>query len=199
MNRGFRKITSRCRKRAQRGRGIKLMGIKSLECNFNPVKRTYNPHLHLIVANKQMAELIIAEWLKLCTPKFARRPAQNMQPVKNTEKTLIEIVKYGSKIFTEPDVMEKAGKKSERDIYAAALDNIFTAMKGSRIFERFGFNLPKKERQTNARVLSEFEAWEFDPKRFDWLQTDTENGFSGYQPSPELVNLLTYNIDIVAD
>lgn len=33
---GFRKISSKYRKRGQRGKGIKLVGIKSLESNINP-------------------------------------------------------------------------------------------------------------------------------------------------------------------
>jgi hypothetical protein len=199
LNRGLCIIISRYRKRAQRGKGIKLIGIKAVECNFNPVKRTYNPHIHLIVANKQMAEILISEWLKLCTPKFATRASQNMQPVKDREKALIEIVKYGSKMFTEPDITAKSKKKIDRDIYAAALDNIFTAMKGCRIFDRFGFNLPKKERQNNAKVLSRYEEWEFDPKQFDWLQKSTDQGFTGYEPLAELVNLLEYSIDTALD
>ena len=43
MIRGFRKIKDKHRKRYQRGKGIKLVGVKSLECNFNPKQRTYNP------------------------------------------------------------------------------------------------------------------------------------------------------------
>ena len=52
--RAFKIITNRNKKRNQRGKGIKLIGIKSLECNFNPLKRIYNPHLHLVVANKEI-------------------------------------------------------------------------------------------------------------------------------------------------
>lgn len=195
MNRGFRIITSRCRKRSQRGNGPKLIGVKSLECNFNPVKRTYNPHLHLIVGSKQIAEIIIAEWLQLLTPSFARRAAQNMQKVSNNEQALIEIVKYGSKIFTEPDVNNKAKSKGNRDIYTAALDNIFTAMKGCRIFERFGFNLPQTAKETKATVLSQYDEWEFSPKQFDWLKVNSEQTLTDYLPENELLNLLAYNID----
>ncbi len=39
-----------------------------------------------------------------------------------------------------------------RYIYAAALDNIFKAMKGLRIFERFGFNLPNELVQKPMQV-----------------------------------------------
>lgn len=195
LNRGLQIIIARYRKRAQRGEGTKLVGIKSLESNFNPVTRTYNPHIHLIVQTKEMAEIIVAEWLKLCTSKFAKRQAQKIIPVTDREKFLKEIVKYSSKIFTEPDVMSKGKNKNDSQIYAAALDNIFAALKGRRIFDRFGFNLPKNERQTNTKVLTRFEEWDFDPKQFDWIEKMTVDGFTGFEPAAELVNLLEYSID----
>ena len=58
MNKAFSIIKERCKKRHQRGTGIQLIGIKSLECNFNPQKKTYNPHFHIIVPNKEIATLL---------------------------------------------------------------------------------------------------------------------------------------------
>lgn len=59
----------------------------------------------------------------------------------------MEVVKYGSKIVTEPVVRDKANKKQERDITAAAVDNILCGRKGHRLFDRFGFIRPKQKRQ----------------------------------------------------
>jgi hypothetical protein len=53
-------------------------------------------------------------------------------------------VKYGSKIFSEPDVNKKAKGGRNPKLYVSALHYIFLSMKGLRIFERFGFDLPKK-------------------------------------------------------
>jgi plasmid rolling circle replication initiator protein Rep len=195
MNRGFQIISARCRKRAQRGWGIKLIGVKSLECNFNPVTGTYNPHIHLIVATKKMAEIIIKEWLELCTSKFALRWAQNMQKIKNTEKALIEIVKYGCKLFTEPAAGDAIGESRNHDIYAASLDNIFAAMKGIRLFERFGFDLPKVAKVAKATTLHTYDIWEYDPEQFDWVGNVNHNILSGYVPPLRLLNLLQWNID----
>ena len=50
--------------------------------------------------------------------------SQKMLPVSNYEATLIEIVKYGSKIFTEPDLKKKGQSKVHPNIYLAALENI---------------------------------------------------------------------------
>jgi hypothetical protein len=62
----FKIISRKYRKRAQRNKGIKLIGIKSLECNYNPILKKYNPHLHLIVATKEMADILKKEWLAMC-------------------------------------------------------------------------------------------------------------------------------------
>ncbi|HVG40988.1 MAG TPA: hypothetical protein VM888_05195, partial [Chitinophagaceae bacterium] len=108
MINGFKIISRKYRKRAQRNKGIKLIGIKSLECNYNPTLKKYNPHLHLIVASKQMADILKKEWLAICPEYLANPKGQKIQRVWNNEKALIEIVKYGSKIFTEPDVNNKS-------------------------------------------------------------------------------------------
>lgn len=111
---GFSIIREKQKKRYQRGKGIKLIGVKSLECNFNPVSKTYNPHLHLIVANKEIADLLIEEWLIIWNKKglfFASRKGQDERPVFNLETGLVEIIKYGTKIFTEPDMNKRGNQK----------------------------------------------------------------------------------------
>ncbi len=107
MKRGFRKIKDKYRKRYERGTGPKFMGVKSLECNFNPKMRTYNPHFHIIVPTKEIADILIMEWLDRGTAKFTNRLAQKARPVTDTQRDLIEIIKYGSKIFTEPDLKRR--------------------------------------------------------------------------------------------
>lgn len=199
----FQRINDKHRKRYIRGTGIKLMGIKSLECNFNPEKKTYNPHLHLIVANKEMANILIDEWLALWSKatkyKYVSRYAQKAEPVHNKETALIEIVKYGSKIFTEPDVTKKQKAAANNNLYAAALANIFNAMQGLRIFERFGFNLPKEAKaETKLSVAKEYQEWEFDIRHFDWLNTQSDDRLTNYIPPNQLRELLENRIDVKA-
>ena len=125
---------------------------KSLECNFNPVTKTFNPYYHLIVPGKEITELLKREWLTKWRPipkttyryKYTAPAAQHIEPVYNLETALIETIKYGNKIFTEPDLNKKSNLKTPLKIYARALDNILGAMKGKRKFERFGFNLPEQ-------------------------------------------------------
>ncbi len=137
MVKAFTQIKDKYRKRNQRGKGIKLIGIKSLECNYNPIAKTYNLHWHIIVPNAEIANILIVEWQRKWntkTKKLTSAFAQDKKRVDNTETALVEIVKYGSKIFTEPDIKNKAKSKIPPMIYAAALDNILVAMKGDFSF-----------------------------------------------------------------
>ena len=199
MLRGFRRITSRNRKRAQRGKGIKLVGIRSLESNFNPIKRTYNPHFHVIVQSRQMAELLLAEWLDLWTSKHANKQAQKMTPIRNKEIAMKELIKYGSKIFTEPDISKKSKlKKNDRTIYVAALHKIFLAMKDHRLFDRFGFDLPdasKIKKGATVNIFQEYDRWQFDVKTADWKNEETGERLTGYIPPQEMIDLLENHID----
>ena len=64
MLKEFQEIVETNRKKAGRKTKIKLVGIRSLESNFNPNIKEYNPHFHIIVANKEMAEILLNEWLR---------------------------------------------------------------------------------------------------------------------------------------
>jgi len=197
---GFSRIKDKYRKRSQRHTGKKLVGIKSLESNFNPITKTYNPHLHIIVANKEMADFLKMEWLLLWKKTngtiWTVEAGQKVEKIKNKEAALIEVAKYASKIFTEPDINKKIKGKGDRTIHIAALDNIFHAMKGLRIFERFGFNLPKEDKKVIvAKVVKDYEKWVYERTKFDWINTTNNKALSEYIPDPHLIGLLENKID----
>lgn len=198
MLKTFRKIKDRQYKRYQRGKGIQLVGIRSLECNFNPQKKTYNPHFHLIVHNREMADIIVQEWLstiKTNKIKHVTPKAQHINAITNKEAALIEVIKYGSKIFTEPDLKKK--KTGNEKVYAKALYNILMAMKGHRIFDRFGFNPPEKENETSANIAlsSEYERWTFKSDRGNWINDSTKEALTSYVAPFELLELLAFKVD----
>ena len=199
MLKTFQKITEKYRKRFQRGKGSKLVGVKSLESNFNPLKKTYNPHFHIIVQEKWMAEVIVKEWLARSKKGYAAPWCQKIIPVNNLETSLIEIIKYGSKIFTEPDLKKRAKETETAHIYLKALDTILKAMKGKRIFDRFGFNAPKIIAKENfpAKLLSNFTEWEYCNKSFDWINSATGELLTDYKVSSHLNSILENNINIL--
>lgn len=194
MNRAFQLIKDRFKKRHQRDKGIHLLGIKSLECNFNPKRKTYNPHFHVIVPNKEIAELLKKEWIfqwNQTQTLHASHKAQFIRKVENLERDLIETIKYGSKIFTEPDIKNKGKNSFPPIIYAKALDNIFVSMKNQRIFDRFGFNLPKQVKKENSsRFIDNYKTYVFEPSSTDWIDQNTGKCLTGYLQPIELEYLL---------
>jgi hypothetical protein len=70
--------------------------------------------------------------LKLWPKKYVNGWAQDIRKITNNIEGLIEVVKYGSKIFTESDPNNKNRKKVTRVVYISALYNIISAMKNQQ-------------------------------------------------------------------
>lgn len=168
-----------------------------MECNFNPSKNTYNPHFHIIVPDRETAKLLVVEWQQKWTKKFTTFAAQHSKRIDNCQSALIEIIKYGSKIFTEPDVKKKKKSNIPPKVYADALDNILAEFKERRLLQNFGFNLPKQTEKKTAKtqVITDYEELIFDFQMNDWINTDTGELFTGYRPPP-ILNYLLGDIDI---
>jgi len=200
MIRAFKKINDRNRQKVYRGTAQKLIGLKSLECNFNPKLKTYNPHFHLIVPDRATAENLLSQWLNLWTIEFAKTGAQNIRKVDDTEKDLIEVIKYEAKIITEPDAKKSRGKRGTAKIYVRALDNIYAAMKGCRIIDRFGFNVKKRTKKKRVfQLTDDYQLWQYHLKSRDWIRDEHESPLTNFSPDFELENLLELNIDTDAE
>lgn len=202
MQKVFRMITKKFRRWHLKGASIKLIGIKSLECNFNQYEKTYNPHFHLIVPNIGTGNIIIQEWCKYWGYKIAYRGAQDNKLIDNLQGALIEVIKYSSKVFNEPKTEEEKNKKIPPIIYASALHNMICAMKGERIFDRFGFDLPKRNKAEGKKAIKvdHYDDWVFDPKQYDWINVEDSNQLlTGYVLTGELLNILENNINTVLE
>lgn len=174
MLRGFGLIVEKYRKRNQRGDDFRIIGIRSLECNFNPLKRWYNPHFHVIVPDKKTAEILVEEWLQLWKSHNTNRDAQKIIKVQNIERALIEVIKYSTKIYTDPEGKKYTPKGLPRFIYIRAMYNIHQAMFGRRIFDRFGFDLPKSNQKVKTTFFTESsEQYSYNFKKADW-QNDSD-------------------------
>lgn len=201
VNKGMNGIIRQYYKRYERGTGQKLIGIKSLECNFNPLRRTYNPHFHLIVATKEMAEILVKEWLKKSKPYKTSYKAQDMQRMDNGEKCLMEVLKYTSKLFTEPDLKKKMKRGTapgtKRKIYLNALYTSIEAMQGRRVFSSFGFKLPKSQNSSvkTGKEVEYFNVFYYYLSRTDWFDSDSDAPLTGYRPEASLSDLLHNRMD----
>ncbi len=195
MIKGIKRIIARYRKRNRRKNAIRLIGIRSLECEFNPIAKTYNPHFHMIVNCQETGIILRREWVKESKKKsktiYAELWCQDLQKVTDPVKCLIEIVKYGSKIFSETDV-EKKAKEGGRVVYAKALYTILEAMQGLRLFDRFGFNLPanSKKRVPITQTLREYSSYIFEPDKTDWIETETQIALTEFIPDPKISYVL---------
>ncbi len=96
---------------------------------------------------------------------------------------------------SRPKVEDNVKNEIPAKIYVSALHNILRAMKGLRLFERFGFNLPKGQKDNITKHLSEYDTLKYDNQTFDWIDTESELRLSSYVLPPELRTLLDCNID----
>ena len=198
MFRALRIILARNKKRAQRGTERRMIGICSLECNFKPEHRWYNPHFHILVPDEAIAELLLQEWLQLWGKRFTSRSGQHIRSVGNTEHDVCEVINYGTKTFTEPGATRKSKNKKPALVYIPAMDNIYNAFKGYRLFERFGFNCPKapKKEKLPARWVKDVMKWAYHRPSGDWVNPDYEATLKGFEGQIRLQGVLEQELDL---
>ena len=147
--------------------------------------------------NKEIADLLIKEWCNLWTREYVDPQGQNAKKVWDKEKALIEIVKYSTKIFTDPNMAKKGKVTAPPYIYLSALDTIVTALQKHRIFDRFGFNLPPRDKpKPKQTVLINYSELKYDSKKFDWVDSNTDKVLTGHVPPLKLLSILELNINI---
>lgn len=201
MVKALQRIQDRCRKRNERGKGIKLRFIRSMECNFNPIRKTYNPHFHIITESEEVANVLKTEWIKTWNQKFEKSlnykyyftdpRAQDIRPIKTTEEDLIECIKYGAKIFTDPTMRKGKNKSTSPIIYAAALHEIHKAFKGHQLFTSCGFKLPEKENnKSSSKIICDFQNWEYKPEVRNWVNVQTGQVMTNFDINNKLESIL---------
>jgi len=201
MYRAFHRINQKYQKRRQRGDTINFIGVKTLECEFSPNWLWYNPHFNILVPNKEVAELLLMEWMKLWGPKYVNRKGQYCEAVRNREKILLEVIKYCTKVFTDPDKDKKFITIKGHKVYAKALYNIYVAMRGHRIFERFGFNLPPNtpKREPKETEVDHSIKWKYSLKYYNWVGEDSAGLLTDYVPDARLMDILENQIDVMLE
>ena len=198
----FQTIFQRCQKRFRRNKGPKIVCLVSLECNYNPIKKTYNPHFHIITATKEIAILLNTEWLKQLKENASYK-GQDLQVIKNPLKKLIEVLKYSTKIFTDPDMKKGKKKTSDPVVYAAAIHEIYKAFKGLKLQNSYGFSLPKIEKETKTQVIpkSDTKKWNYMSKLRSYV--DTETGELMYKekhlPSAKVEYLMNHQLNTTSN
>ena len=181
----IRQIKDTFRKRHQRGKGEKFVGLRKLECTYNPRRNDYHPHYHLIVRGKDTAKEIVDLWLEKMGG--TKRKCQDFKPA--DDNSCMELFKYFTKVISKT-------RKGNREIYADAMDVIFNAIKGKRTFQTFGFKMPKLQdddgvKEDEMLLPEDVKAvltWNQD--HGDWIDIDTGELFTGYRPSDGMRDLV---------
>ena len=173
------------------GRGtldFKLVGIRKLESTHSPITDLYHPHFHILLKTMEMGKFVMAEWLKRnCN---AGKKGQDLQ--KANTYTLVELFKYMTKVITP--TKKGANTPVARAINTDALDVIFNAMRGTRTVQSFGFKKPVIEDDCNTEnlkvkgVAKAVLHWQ--DAATDWVDTETGDLFTGYQPSEAFKKLI---------
>lgn len=139
----FLKCKERLKKRNQRGQCPKFEGLRKLECTYNPERNDFHPHFHVIVSSREAGRQLYNAWLDTYNRSFhsavwghATPSAQDIRPA--TDGATMELFKYFTKVIQGPG-------KDQRLVYADALDKIFNAVRGKRVFQPFGFKAPALE------------------------------------------------------
>lgn len=191
MQKCFSLIMNTQKKKFQRSKSsFKLVGIRKMECTYNSVRNDYHPHYHVIVEKKEMANVLLEEWLK-------RNPTANIkaQDVRKADSGAVqELFKYMTKVIAS------GGKngKIDRRIFAAPLDVIFNAMVRRRVVQPFGFRLPKSleepSEETDVNTLLGIMSWQQDIA--DWVDYETGETLSGYVPNEGMKDLVNNRIHV---
>ncbi len=172
---------------------LPVRALRKLECTYNPERNDYHPHFHIAVEGYASAEALVRRWLELHPD--ASPAAQDIRPC--DASSLKELFKYFTKL-----IAKRPDRNAPRAVApAAALDVIFSAMKGRRVFQPMGFKVTVPPTQdensavgTDGDTLAptrcgESITWEWMQNLHDWIDLETGDVLSGYEPTRRLLDV----------
>jgi len=184
MTKTFQKI-----KNTMRLRETPIVGIRKLEVTYNPKRKDFHPHFHLIIEGEDIALDIVNFWLKHFP--LARESGQDIRRADmNAGK---ELFKYFTKLLIKVD-----GKTV---FIPQAMDTIFRSMKGRRVFQAMGM---KREAENvedieDLKAIEDLEletnlgddcSWFWQQDALDWVNIETGEILAGYNASSSIKNLI---------
>lgn len=180
----FLKCKERLKKRSQRGQCPKFEGLRKLECTYNPERNDFHPHFHVIVSTREAGRQLYNAWLNTYNRSFhsavwghATPSAQDIRPATNS--ATMELFKYFTKVIQGPG-------KDQRLVYADALDKIFNAVRGKRVFQPFGFQAPPIELTETEQAAAAEEGQEaFALAEYTWNKEKSDWEIDGLAIDPE--------------
>lgn len=182
---GIKEMMKKRHQRGQvyRGQG-KLIGIRKIEITYNNDVHskwygTYHLHFHFIIKGRFCAEMLYLEWQRR-NGELVHWKGQDIR--RADPGSIIELFKYITKIIGKGELSVKA------------LDVIFRAMYGRRIFQTYGGlkrvseDVDELDSRNYEFLTEQFVFWQW--LDYDWVQYDTGELLSEYQPSGKVLELI---------
>ena len=167
-----------CRiKDTMRKRGVPIHGIRKLECTHSDKRRDFHPHFHCIIEGEAAAQMFMDLWLKK-NPQ-AKRVGQDIKPA--DPGSIKELFKYFTKIFSRDD----DGNFKRTDI--RALDVMFQAMQGRRVFQNMGrvAKVSEDVEEITIQAYTDLEhgvcSWSYEQSAADWVNRETGELLTQYK------------------
>jgi hypothetical protein len=171
----------------QFGKGVVKM-IRATECTYSEVRGDFHPHAHCVVKGKDVALALRAGWLK-------RNPGASSlgQDIRKGDTgSIAELFKYATKLSS--DKKDKDGLR--KVVPPSALDTIFTALRGLRLWQAVGVKPANNDEQaiddtaeietdvgTEATTRKDERIiWQWSQVMTDWVDFSTGELLTGYQP-----------------
>jgi len=171
-------------------RGYPIIGLRKMECTYNPDENNFHPHFHFVIEGIDNANRIVDEWL-MQFPE-AKRVAQDIRPADNN--SVMELFKYFAK------TMAKSKKTGQSEFYPEAMDVIFRATKGRRVFQPMGIakldvseDIEELQSQEHEELEAvEMAAWNWNDDALDWVNYTTGECLTQWKPPDKVLGLLEH-------
>lgn len=162
---------------------LPLTAVRKIECTYNPERRDFHPHFHLVVRDRHAAHILLRRWLEAFPD--AKRRAQDVRQAR-AESLMAELFKYLTKMVIRQD-------KRVRRPPPRALDVIFRALRGLRTVQPMGFRLSRDaetvtdedaELELTANVAARMgdSSFRWHHSLTDWVDESTGELLTGYTP-----------------
>lgn len=177
------KAIGRAVKRTDR---LPFHALRKLECTVNPQRMDFHPHFHLVVEGRESAEAVRRRWLQ----RYPRASPKAQDIRQCNEGSLKEMFKY----FTKLVVTRGEGTAPRSFAPIPALDVVFRAMKGRRVFQPMGFRVARQSQNESEEIGAfgdtpspvrhgEAIMWEWAQDLHDWIDFETGEALSGFDPA----------------
>lgn len=169
--------------------GYKLKGIRKLECEYNDIEKTYNPHYHCIFEGQMITDALIDLWLDEMGDN-AQHWAQRNTPCDSG--SMKEIFKYATKMAV--------GSRAKKGKYvpARAMDIIYRAFHKKRLIRAYGLKKKVSEdvEELESQVVEELNAppelavcWKWEGH--DWYRFGNKEPMTNFIPTFNQISIKT--------